>query len=264
MQMLIRKVLATTVALVFALTAPGAMSPAQAGIPVIDGANLSQNVITALEEVAQTLKQIEQYRTQLQQYENMIQNTVAPAVYIWDQATATMNQLRGAIDTLNYYKNRLGSLDGYLSKFQDVAYYRSSPCFSTGCTKAELDAMIQDSNKLHSEVQKKANDALFKGLDKQQDAMQTDARQLQRLQSAAQGATGQMQALGFANQLASNQANQLLQIRALLIAQQNAIATRNQVLADREAKEAASSEHLRKGEFRASPERTWSIRGGAQ
>ena len=257
MKMLTKKVLAAKVALVFALTAPGVMTPAQAGIPVIDGANLTQTVMSAVENVAQTLKQIEQYRTQLQQYENMIQNTVAPAAYIWDQATSTMNQLRGAIDTLNYYKNQAGSLDGYLSKFQDVSYYRSSRCFNIGCTKAEFDAMKQASNKLNSEAQKKANDALFKGLDKQQDAMESDARQLQRLQSSAQGATGQMQAIGFANQLASNQANQLLQIRGLLIAQQNAVATRNQVIADKEAQEAAAAENLRKGEYRASPARTW-------
>lgn len=257
MKILTKEVLVAKVALVLALAVPGVMPTAQAGIPVIDRANLRQTVMTAVENVAQTLKQIEQYRTQLQQYENMIQNTAAPDTYIWDQATSTMNQLRGAIDTLNYYKSQAGGLDGYLSKFQDVAYYRSSPCFNTGCTKAELDAMNQASNKLNSEVQKKANDALFKGLDKQQDAMENDARQLQRLQSAAQGATGQMQAIGFANQLASNQANQLLQIRGLLIAQQNAVATRNQVLADREAKEAASDEHLRKGDFRASPARSW-------
>jgi P-type conjugative transfer protein TrbJ len=253
-----KKVLAAKVAFVMAVTAvPGVMTPAYAGIPVIDGANLTQTVMSAVENVAQTLKQIEQYRTQLQQYENMIQNTVAPAAYIWDQATSTMNQLRGAIDTLNYYKNQAGSLDGYLSKFQDVSYYRSSPCFNIGCTKAEFDAMKQASNKLNSEAQKKANDALFKGLDKQQDAMESDARQLQRLQSSAQGATGQMQAIGFANQLASNQANQLLQIRGLLIAQQNAVATRNQVIADKEAQEAAAAENLRKGEYRASPARTW-------
>ena len=251
------KFLAAKLALVIAVSSTLAVTPVQAGIPVIDGTNLSQNIMTAIESVAQTLKQIEQYRTQLQQYENMIQNTVAPAAYIWDQATSTMNQLRGAIDTLNYYKNQAGSLDGYLSKFQDVSYYRSSPCFNIGCTKAEFDAMKQASNKLNSEAQKKANDALFKGLDKQQDAMESDARQLQRLQSSAQGATGQMQAIGFANQLASNQANQLLQIRGLLIAQQNAVATRNQVIADKEAQEAAAAENLRKGEYRASPARTW-------
>lgn len=106
---------------------------------------------------------------------------------------------------------------------------------------------------LGSESQKKSTDALFKGLDKQQDSMQSDASQLQRLQSSAQGASGQMQAIGYANQLASHQSNQLLQIRGLLIAQQNVIATRNQALADREAKEEASSALFRSGTFRASP-----------
>lgn len=229
--------------LALALTLAGGVSiSAHAGIPVIDGGNLTQNILSAQESVAQTLKQILQYQTQLQQYENMIQNTVAPAVNIWDAAQSTMNSLRGSIDTLNYYKTNLGSIDAYLGKFQDTAYYRSSPCYSpTGCTAAQWAAM-GESQRLGSEAQKKATDALFKGLDQQQDAMQSDATQLQRLQSSAQGATGQMQAIGYANQLASHQANQLLQIRGLLIAQQNVIATRNKALADREAQQQAASE----------------------
>ena len=228
-------------ALLLVLYALGVMPPAQAaGLPVIDGANLSQNMVTAVENVAHTLKQIEQYKTQLQQYENMIQNTAAPASYIWDRATTTMNQLRGAIDTLNQYKARLGSIDAYLGKFKDTASYRNSPCFSSaGCTPAQWSA-LKDSQNLGSESQKKATDALFRGLDQQQNSMESDARQLERLQSAAQGANGQMQAIGFANQLASEQANQLLQIRGLLIAQQNVIATRNQALADDEAKQQAA------------------------
>ena len=89
-----RKFLAAEVALTVALTSASAMFPAQAGIPTFDTLNFSQTTISAIENVAQTLKQIEQYRTQLQQYENMIQNTVAPAAYVWDQATSTMSQLR--------------------------------------------------------------------------------------------------------------------------------------------------------------------------
>jgi P-type conjugative transfer protein TrbJ len=116
---------------------------------------------------------------------------------------------------------------------------------------------MAENRRLASESQKKANDALFKGLDRQQDALKADARQLERLQSAAQGANGQMQAIGFANQLAAQQANQLLQIRGLMVAQQNAIATRMQVEADREAQQQAAGEALRKGEYRASPARNW-------
>ena len=243
-------------ALVVALSA-GPVTAHAGGIPVIDGANLSQTVMTAIESVAQTLKQIEQYQTQLQQYEIQLQNSVAPAAYIWDRAQATINGLMGAVDTLNYYKAQLGGIDAYLGKFQDVAYYRGSPCFSgAGCSDAERAAM-NENRRLASESQKRANDALFRGLDQQQEALKTDARTLEQLQARAQGASGQMQALGYANQLASQQANQLLQIRALLIAQQNAVTTRMQAEADKEAVQQAASEQLRSGTFQASPSRTW-------
>lgn len=219
-------------------------SPVWSGIPVADGVNLQQNIISAMEAVTQTAKQIQQYQSQLQQYENMLQNTMAPASYIWDQAQSTINDLTQATNTLAYYQNQLGSLDEYLGKFQDVAYYRSSPCFSSsGCSEMERTAMIQN-RRLASESQKKANDALFNNLALQQDNLQTDARQLQRLQSAAQGADGQMAAIGYANQLASNQANQLLQIRSLLIAQQNAVGARMQADADKEALQQAAHEAL--------------------
>lgn len=254
MKPLTRKVLAAKFALMMAVSSiPGVITPAYAGIPVIDGANLGQNIMNVIESVAHTAKQIQQYQTQLQQYENMLKNTTQPSMQIWDAATTTMNQLRGSIDTLNYYKTSLGSIDAYLGKFKDTAGYRANPCFSpTGCTPAEWSA-LKDQERIGSESQKKATDALFKGLEKQQDAMESDATQLQRLQSAANGAQGQMEAIGYANQLASHQSNQLLQIRGLLIAQQNAVATRNQALADREAKEAAAAESIRKGTFTPTP-----------
>ncbi len=245
--------------IVAAAMAVGAMAsaPAHAGVAVIDASNLSQNTMTAVESVAQTLKQIQQYQTQLQEYENMLQNTAAPAAYVWDQATSTINGLRNAIDTLSYYKSTLGSVNAYTSKFKDSSFYRGSPCFGpNGCTPAELAAM-KDNARLASEAQKRANDALFQGLDKQQAAMTADARRLELLQSNAQSSTGQMQALQNASMLASQQANQLLQIRALLIAQQNVLATQAQSTADREAKQAAAAEQLRRGSYQASPARTW-------
>jgi P-type conjugative transfer protein TrbJ len=184
-----------------------AIMPAFAGLPVIDGSNLTQNIVTAIENVAQTTKQIQQYQTQLQQYENMLQNSAAPKQQIWDSATVTMNQLRGSIDTLSYYKTNLGSIDAYLGKFQDTAAYRASPCYSVrGCTPAQWEA-LKDTERFGSSTQKRANDALFKGLDRQHDSLQADAAQLQRLQSAATGSAGQLQAIGYANQLASHQSN---------------------------------------------------------
>ena len=218
-----------------------------AGIPVIDGSNLAQNIMTALESVSQTLKQIEQYSTQLQQYENQLQNTAAPSMYIWDQAQSTISNLQRATDTLSFHKAQLGNLDNYLAKYQDVSYYRASSCFQrSGCTTTDRAAL--DANSVTtSQALKKAHDALFQGIDLQQTNLNNDASQLQRLQSQAQGATGQMQAIGFANQLASQQANQLLQIRSLLLSQQNAIGTRANLDANKEAQRAAASKALRNG-----------------
>lgn len=226
---------------------------ANAGIPVIDGTNLSQNVMTAMESVAQTLKQIEQYQTQLQQYENQLQNTVAPAAYIWDEASRTINKLIEAQDMLAFYQRQAGSLDAYLTKYQDVAYYRSSPCFNGGGCSAAEKAAMEENRRLASVSQKQANEALFKGLAQQQANMVADARQLERLQTAASSADGQVKAIQYANQIASQQANQLLQIRGLMIAQQSAAANKAAAELDAESRGQARAQQLRTWSYQRSP-----------
>ena len=235
--------------------------PAKAGIPVIDSTNLVENLLTALEEVLQTAKQIEQYETQLQQYADQLQNTLSPDNYIWDQATTTINNLISTVDTVSFYKNQMGSIDSYLQKFQDVDYYKSSPCFtSQGCSDTEMAALDQVKS-LASESQKKANDALIKGIDSQQQSLESDAQQLESLQQSAQNATGRMQAIQAANQIASQEANQLLQIRGILLAQENALATRNQAKTDKEAQETAAGNLLRSGTLTPSSQKSWTMDG---
>lgn len=253
-----RIILAAKKALLASFVASVMTLPAQAGIPVIDGTNVVQTTISAVNNVQAVAKQIQQYQTQLQQYENMLQNTVAPAAYIWDQANSTINKLLQAQDTLNYYKNQAGSLDSYLKRYQDINYYRSSPCFNSNisCTAEEI-AALRNADKDNSEARKKANDAVFKALDEQQDTLQSDANNLADLQSQASGAKGQMEAIQAANQLASAQTNQLLQIRSLLVAQQNAATTLAQAQADKEAQQAAASETFRAGTYSKSPEKSW-------
>ncbi|WP_343463293.1 P-type conjugative transfer protein TrbJ [Pantoea sp.] len=249
-------------ALLASLVASALIVPAQAGIPVIDGTNVVQTTISAVNNVEAVAKQVQQYQTQLQQYENMLQNTVAPAAYVWDQANSTINKLLQAQDTLNYYKNQTGSLDSYLQRYKDISYYRSSPCFNSNveCTADEI-AKLQDADKDSSEARKKANDAVFKALDQQQQTLQEDANNLRDLQSQATGAKGQMEAIQAGNQLASAQTNQLLQIRSLLVAQQNAAATLAQVQADKEAQRAvASAEALNGDNIQKSTPQFWSFK----
>lgn len=244
----------TVTAISVALATAVFTTPARAGIPVADGLNLSQNILTALESVAQTLTQIDQYatqieeyQTQLEQYENQLLHSLAPVASIWDNASSVMDKLVAAQNTLSYYENKLGSLERYLDKYQDADYYRNSPCFtSQGCSDTEMKAM-RDNMAMSSQAQKKANDDLFQTVKAQQKTLASDARTLEQLQRAAQGAEGQLQAIGYANQLASNQTNQLMQMRGLLVAQQAAGAARRQSEIDREAQHQANFESLYRG-----------------
>lgn len=164
-----RRILAAKKALIVPFVASVMALPVKAGIPVIDGTNVVQTTISAVNNVQAVTKQIQQYQTQLQQYENMLQNTVAPAAYIWDQANSTINKLLQVQDTLNYYKNQAGSLDAYLKRYQDVNYYRTSPCFNSNveCTASEISA-LREAEQNSSGARKKANDAVFKVIDEQQ------------------------------------------------------------------------------------------------
>lgn len=164
-----RGILAAKKALIVPFVAYVMALPVKAGIPVIDGTNVVQTTISAVNNVQAVAKQIQQYQTQLQQYENMLQNTVAPAAYIWGQANSTINKLLQVQDTLNYYKNQTGSLDAYLKRYQDVNYYRTSPCFNSNveCTASEISA-LREAEQNSSGARKKANDAVFKVIDEQQ------------------------------------------------------------------------------------------------
>jgi P-type conjugative transfer protein TrbJ len=233
------------------------------GIPVIDAANIQQTTVAAIENVAQTLKQIQQYQTQLQQYENMIRNTLAPPAYVWAQAQYTMNKLMHMTDTIRYYGQQYGGLDGYLQRFRNVNYYRGSPCFNLDGNCAESAwSILKQGQDASTDAQKSANDAVLRGLDHHSQQIPLDAAQLQILQQRTQTAEGQMEALQYANQLAAHQANQLLQIRHLLIAQHNAINAQNQAKVDQEAMWQAAREAATK---RLSPQtlppgKKWSVR----
>lgn len=207
-----------------------------AGIPVIDGTNVSQTTISALQNVAAVLKQVQQYSMQLQQYEDQLKNSLAPAAYIWDQAQDTMSKLQDAQSELERYKNSLGSIDQFVNTYLSSSSYNSS-CLAKGvCSAAEL-AKISENATVQNDIEKNANDAAFKSLSAQQSSLNADASKLDRIQRSAQSAQGRMEALGAANQLAAAQANQLMKIRQMLISQYNAITAK---MASDQAEEAQS------------------------
>ena len=231
---------------------------AYADLPVIDIANWYQNGKVIVNQVSQYRTQVEQYRNQIQQYQNMLKNTQSLTSFQWDNANGIINNLLDTTNTIDYYKSEAGSMQRYLERYQSQEYYNKTPCFSNSgaCTPEELQKVNQ--NQVAASVaEKRANDAMLKGIDKQQQNLKKDADRLRTLQSQAQGAQGQKQALQAASQLASNQAHQLLQIRGLLVAQQNAQATRNAAHANKEAIQSAGDARFRSGDYRKSSGKKW-------
>jgi P-type conjugative transfer protein TrbJ len=131
---------------------------------------------------------------------------------------------------VNMFQGGGSQLQGYLNQFQNVNYWLSaSPNAYTYQTAGSL-------------AQKQANDALVRGIVAQQAQIKQDAATLERLQSQASTADGQMKALTAANELAALQQQQLLQIRELLLQEQQALAARQQTLANDEAMREAATE----------------------
>jgi len=232
------------------------------GLAVFDGANVTQTVITAKENVEQTLKQIEQYQTQLQQYENMIKNTLAPSAYVWAKAQYTMNRLVQVSNTLEYYRSQ-GGMDNFLNKYRNASYYSSSPCFNFGvkCSIEQWQS-VREGQTNSTDAQKSANNASLRGLGVHQDEVPLDAAHLQLLQSRAETAEGHLAAIQYANQLAAFQSNQLLQLRTMMIGQYNAENSKEQARIDREAMQQAAHEAATKrlSPVTLPPAKVWNVR----
>ncbi|WP_367607883.1 P-type conjugative transfer protein TrbJ [Legionella sp. W05-934-2] len=234
------------------------MNVFSSGAPVFDVANWFQNAKMIVNQASDLRYQIDQYKNQVAQYQTMLQNSKSLTSYQWDNADSIINNLLETTNTIDYYKQEAGSMQGYLDKFQSAEYYQKLPCFngSGKCSPAERKKIIQ--NKMSASVaQKRANDAMLKGIDKQQQNLKKDSEKLKKLQTQAQSAEGQKQALQAASQLASHQTNQLLQIRSLMVAQQNAQAVRDASNTNKEAIVEAGDERFRAGTYHKSSGKKW-------
>jgi P-type conjugative transfer protein TrbJ len=156
------------------------------------------------------------------------------------------------VQTLNYYQTQAGSISAYLAKYSNASQYLNTSCLATGCTTAQIQQLAGNAVN-GSDAQKSANDDMLRNIAAQQQQLQADASSLQLLQQNAQSSTGQMQAIQAANQLASNQSMQLMQIRSLMMTQQTAEQARAQSVTDTEAQQTAAHTVAFAPRYSASP-----------
>jgi P-type conjugative transfer protein TrbJ len=217
------------------------------GIPVFDGANVTQTTMTAIESMMQTLKQIEQYNTQLRQLEDQIRNTTAPAMYLWAQADSTMRQIQGLQYRMMDLYEQAGNPEALLARFKDAGYYRgagssSLPLSASPQERAKRRDLASEGSRAGTEMQKKAYDDYARTWHSTQDKLRDNAARLNDLQARAQTAGGRMEAIQYTNQLSAMQIEMMIQLQASLQAMHAANVARGQTEADERARGEAAAD----------------------
>ena len=228
---MVRKVLTWMALCVSALgVAPLALG---SGIPVVDAllnstaaVQLHQQITTATQNVAQTLKQIDQYaqqvrqyETQLQQYAQQLKDAALPASQIWNQTQGTMRDMMSLVN-----QAQGGQMLAYLQQYKDLNGWLSSNGYYN-------PNAIQQGYAL----QKSTNDTALQMAQAQRAALLNDVQRFQGLENAAGNADGADKLLSYANQIAAEQTQQLMQMRALCNQMLEEAAARDAVLANRQA-----------------------------
>ena len=193
-------------ALALALMAPGM---AQAQFTVTDIVADAQTTETAIQSAAAVAKQVQQYETQVQQYQLMLQNAAAPSTNIYRQSTADVSGAQTLLDGVRRLVPSGQSVSQYLSQFASGEVSSSTDfCRAQGLCNSSQFAGAQ------------ARDAaLVSGAQTQLTALQSQASDLQSIGTASQGATGELQALGYGNQIGTVAAGANLQIASALTQQ---------------------------------------------
>jgi P-type conjugative transfer protein TrbJ len=201
-------------AMTLALLVPG-LAHAQFGGIVTDIVADAQTTETAVQTTASVIKQVQQYETQVQQYQNMLQNTAAPVTNLYRQTAADISGAQNLLDGVTRLVPAGQSVTQYLSQFTNGGGVSASTdfCATAGLCTPQQFAAAQAAQGAAAQAR---DAALVAGGQTQLASLRSQSTDLQTIGQAAQGATGQMQALGYGNQIATVGANANLQVASLL------------------------------------------------
>lgn len=184
-------------------------------------------VVTQLSQYAKEAQsmatQLQQYQTQLNQYTNMVTNTVALPSQVWSTAQSDIMRVQYLSNAASVLSGNSGSL---LTRLQNTSVYANQVGNLTNIPMQITGYQQTIGNNLST---------MGRTLGLQQGQETSNAALLATLQQHSQTAQGQMQALQAGNELAHQNATQLLQIQATLSTTAQMQATQMAVDADRKA-----------------------------
>ena len=176
--------------------------------------------------------QLQQYQTQLNQYTNMVTNTVSLPSQVWSTAQSDILRVQYLSNAASLLSGNTGSM---LTRLQNTSSYVN-----------QVGNLSNIPSQLTGYQQSIGNNLSTMGrtLGIQQGQEASNAALLASLQQHSQTAQGQMQALQAGNELAHQNATQLLQIQATLSTTAQMQATQMAVDADRQATNDAAMTHF--------------------
>lgn len=133
--------------------------------------------------------------------------------------------------------------ENYKNEYRDAEYYKGSVASKDNLTDVGFNAVAN---------QKLANDALALSLGDQRGALMAQSKGLTKLIEEGTKAQGHGNQLQYANALAGQQAVQMAEMRSLMLAAESARVASAQASADKEARQVASKQSLRRSLDQAS------------
>ena len=214
-------------------------------LPVVDYSAIAESIKQGLRQIQQYTTELNQLETQIGMYKNMLlQSTgIAPAAQIWSQAQQTLNSVTG---TVNMFRNG-GQIQGYLQQAKDINYWLATP--PTQYTSRPAGYW--------STTQQTANSEMVRELAQQEAQIEADSQNLQRLTSQAGSVATQRQALDLANEMSGLEQKSLLEIRTLLVSEQQALAARSGTVANHEAMQEAATQQYISTQLGPQPQTGW-------
>ena len=156
--------------------------------------------------------QLQQYRTQILQYLNMIQNTVALPQQLWSMVTNDIQQIRNLANIGALLAGNAGGITAKLAQFDAAA--------------SQVLGLSDIVNKYNAWSQMAGQNvtAMQLSFGMAQNQMHSDAALVSAIQAQSGSATGQLQVLQAANEMASVQVSQTMQLHQTMMSQGQAIA----------------------------------------
>jgi P-type conjugative transfer protein TrbJ len=200
--------------------------PAYAGVPGVFATEYTQ-LLNYVELAGQLEKQVLMVENQLNQLADMAKHGITITDQLFGTVASDITELRQIVNKGESLSYTMSNLDG--------AFRLRFPGYSSSTNYGQ-------SYQTWSQTSLDSTRGALNAAGLQNSQFDSDAALLKTLQSQSQSATGRMQAIEVGNQIAENQAEQLMKLRQLMMADMQSKASYQGALVQAEATKQANSD----------------------